>query len=175
MIKQSLILSSVFMLTMACSSGQNRSNAVEADGSTGDLLYGDEQEEGIAGTWINSTIDVDLNTYNNSDTSFHVSITEDNWELKMNIKPVETIINEDGTFLNNYLDTLGNLFHTNSGIWYIDGDSLFLEDKEGELFTFHVTVNGNLMEMHTVIDYDEDGQKDDNYFGRYKRVKKNNN
>ncbi len=172
MIKNGFYILLVLILNAACGTGQNKSTELTEDTTpTSETNFDDSQENGIVGTWINSTIDVDLSTYNNSDTSFHVAITEDNWELKMNIKPVETTLNEDGTFINKYLDTLGNVFHSNSGIWYIDGDSLFLEEENGTVYPFEVKINGNFMEMHTIVDYDEDGMKDDNYFGTYKRLK----
>ncbi len=171
MVKHSLQIILFLLLSAACSTGQNKSQ--QGEGSADEVNFGDVQEQAIIGKWINSTIEVDLRTYNNSDTSFRVSINEDNWKLKMNIKPVETTLRENGTFLNNYLDTLGIVFHSNSGIWYLDGDSLFLEEESGEVYSFEVIVNGDVMEMHTIVDYDEDGEKDDNYFGTYKRVTTN--
>ena len=171
MIRNTLYIFLMLIISTACSTGQNKTAENVNSSDNESVNFGDAQENGIIGKWINSTIDVDLETYNNSDTSFHVAINEDNWEIKMNIKPVETFLREDGTFQNNYLDTLGNIFHSNSGIWYLDGDSLFLEDENDEIYSFRVIVKGDVMEMHTVVDYDDDGKKDDQYFGTYKKIK----
>ncbi len=158
----------VLFVNIACTSGQNK----KVESTSEEVNFGDFQENAIVGNWKNLTINVDLETYNNSDTSFRVSITEDNWKLKMNIDPIVTEIYDDGTFLTNYRDTLSNIFHQNKGTWYIDGDSLYLEDQSGELFPYQVYINGNRMEMKTMVDYDEDGKKDDFYQGEYIRVKK---
>jgi len=161
----------LFLITVACSSGQNKDAAADDE----DLNFGDEQETGVVGSWKNKSIDVDLHTYNNSDTSFHVAVNEDNWKIKMNINPIITEINEDGTFLTNYRDTLNHVFHQNKGTWYIDGDSLFLIDEKGIKYPYKVRINGDILKMSTNVDYDEDGVKDDYYLGEYIKIDNESN
>lgn len=162
----------LIVFNTACSSGQNkRQNSESAVKEQPDHNYGDVIENEIVGKWKNGTVDVDLSTYNNTDTSFHISVNESNWKIVMNINPIITSIREDGSFVTEYRDTLNNVFHTNRGIWYIDGDSLFLEDEKGKLFPYKILLKGNEMEMETMVDYDEDGKKDDFYIGSYKRIK----
>ena len=162
-----IIISIVLLMNVACSSGQNK----KAENEDSELNYGDFQEQAIIGHWKNKSIDVDMNTYNNSDTSFHVAVNEDNWKIKMNINPIVTEINEDGTFLTNYKDTLDNVFHQNKGTWYVDGDSLFLIDDDGISYPYKMSFNGDILKMNTIVDYDGDGMKDDYYIGEYIRVK----
>ena len=158
-----------FMLLLAsCSSGQN---SKEQNEDTDIFNYGDNLEDGVVGTWKNTEIDVEISTYNNTDTSFNVVVNESSWSVIMNMNPIYTWIKEDGTFYTEYRDTLNQVFHTNGGIWYIDGDSLFLKDERGFMFPYRVLIKDNEMEMKTLVDYDEDGKKDDFYFGKYRKVK----
>lgn len=160
----------LFLLFASCSAGQSdkqRTPAVEESR----FNYGDKLEQAVIGTWKNNEIDVDLSTYNNTDTSFHVAVNESSWKIIMNINPIYTQIKEDGTFFTEYRDTLNQVFHTNQGIWFIDGDSLFLEDENENRFPYKILIKDNEMEMEALVDYDEDGKKDDFYFGKYIRTK----
>lgn len=152
----------------SCSSGQNnRGQTVDAEG----FYFGDKMEQAIVGTWKNNAMEVEVNTFNNTDTSFQVSVSESSWKIMMAINPIATEIREDGSFYTEYRDTLNLVFNTNRGIWYLDGDSLYLEDQKGYAFSYKILIKDHEMELQSLVDYDDDGAKDDYYFGKYKRVK----
>lgn len=172
---ENLLIVVGLVFVVSCSSGQGSKDdkkAVRKDEE--EFNYGDALEEAVVGSWKNNTIDVDMHTYNNMDTSFHIAVNESSWKIMMDMNPIYTTIKEDGTFFTEYRDTLNNVFHTNKGIWYIDGDSLFLEDENGYKFPYKIFVKDNDMEMETYVDYDGDGEKDDYYKGKYSRVVNNN-
>lgn len=159
----------LYLLFMAsCSAGQNNSQQAS---EAGDFHFGDNLENAVIGTWKNNAMEVEVNTFNNTDTSFQVSVNESSWKIIMAVNPIITEIKEDGSFHTEYRDTLNQVFNTNRGIWYMDGDSLFLEDQKGYKFSYKILIKDDEMELQSVVDYDDDGAKDDRYFGKYLRVK----
>ena len=92
--------------------------------------YLSQLEKDIVGEWFNVSMKVWVKTYNNSDTSFIVDINEENWEVKMNIKPIVTIIYADGTYISEFRNSFDSLIYKPVGTWMIDGDTLIMEDHQ---------------------------------------------
>ena len=82
------VLISVFVYS--CVSGQRESNSVVDEDQSQvfeqEYDYLSQLEKDFIGEWTNVSMRIWVKTYNNSDTSFIVDITEENWELKMNVK-----------------------------------------------------------------------------------------
>ena len=157
-----------FVLFYSCVSGQkensvaeNNENLMEFDE---DFDYITQLEQDIVGEWANISMKVWVKTYNNSDTSFIVDITEETWEMKMNIKPIVTIIREDGTYISEFRNSFDSLIYRPEGTWMIDGDTLIMEDHQA-VYTYQIFIDGDLAEFKNLIDWDKDGKVDDEYFG----------
>ena len=126
--------------------------------------YLHELEKEIVGEWTNVSMRVHVRSYNESDTSFIVDITEENWDMKMNIRPIVTTIRADGTYSSEFRNSFDSLIYRTNGTWLMDGDSLIMEDNQA-VYKFKIFIDGDMAEFRSMIDWDKDGRKDDEYFG----------
>jgi hypothetical protein len=161
-----LLLLSIFLYS--CVSGQKESKAQESmdqiQGIDEEMDYISQLEQQFVGEWSNVSMKVWVKTYNNSDTSFIVDITEENWELKMNIKPIVTTVYEDGTYISEFRNSFDSLIYKPEGTWMIDGDTLIMEDHQ-EVYKYQIFIDGDQAEFKNMVDWDKDGKADDEYFG----------
>ena len=121
-------------------------------------------EQNFVGEWINVSMRVWVRTYNQTDTSFIVDINEDNWDLKMTVKPIATTVYADGTYISEFRNSFDSLIYQPKGTWMIDGDSLIMEDHQA-VYKYQIFIDGDLAEFKSIVDWDNDGQVDDEYFG----------
>lgn len=169
-----VLLFMIFIMFYSCVSGQNENGAEENDTQTiemdeeSDYLFMLEKE--IVGEWVNSSMRVWVNSYNNSDTSFIVDIDEDNWELKMSIKPIVTTIYDDGTYISEFRNSLDQVTYKPEGTWMVDGDSLIMEDHQA-VYRYQIFIDGDIAEFRSMIDWDHDGKADDVYSGVQRKNK----
>ena len=167
-----VLISCSMLLQYSCANGQKEHEAQRVDqkgsktqeDSLANDNYMDELEKSIVGTWTNVSMRVAVHTFNNTDTSFMVDITEDNWNQKMNIQPITTVIKADGTYHTQYRNSFDSLIFNPTGQWFIDGDTLVMKDR-GTTYKYQVFVDGNRAEFRNMIDWDYDGKKDDFYYG----------
>ena len=161
-----IIFLSVF--SYSCVSGQKDRNerviSEEIQETENDFDFMSQMEEDFIGEWANVSMRVMVRTYNNSDTSFMVDINEDNWELKMNIKPIVTTVFDDGTYISEFRNSFDSLIYKPKGTWIIDGDSLIMEDHQA-VYRYQIFIDGDRAEFKSLVDWDNDGKNDDEYFG----------
>jgi hypothetical protein len=158
----------IFILFHSCVSGQKENSTIENDENImeidDEIDYISQLEQSIVGEWANISMKVLVKTYNNSDTSFIVDITEETWEMKMNIKPIVTIIREDGTYISEFRNSFDSLIYRPEGTWLIDGDTLIMEDHQA-VYKYQIFIDGDMAEFKNMIDWDNDGNVDDEYSG----------
>lgn len=166
--KQVYLLFIFFLLFYSCVSGQKDNSNVENKDLTSESDvesdYLSQLEQEIVGVWVNSSMRVWVNSYNNSDTSFIVDINEDTWEMKMNVKPIVTNIREDGTYVSEFRNSLDQEIYKPEGTWMLDGDSLIMEDHQA-VYKYQIFIDGDIAEFKSMIDWDNDGKVDDRYAG----------
>lgn len=165
---KSLIVIMLALLHFSCASGQRESDTREEldDAPTMDQSfdYVSQLEQEIVGEWTNVSMRVWVKTYNNSDTSFIVDISEDNWEMKMNVKPIVTTISSDGTYISEFRNSFDSLIYKPEGTWLIDGDTLIMQDHQ-DSYKYQIFIDGDRAEFKSLVDWDKDGKADDEYFG----------
>jgi hypothetical protein len=94
-------------LFYSCVSAQKENSPVAIQ--EGELLeeeftdYISALEQNFIGEWINGSMRVWVRSYNQSDTSFMVDINEDNYDLKMTVKPIATTVHAVGTSISAFL------------------------------------------------------------------------
>jgi len=158
----------ISVFSYSCVSGQKEHAISEEEEQFSidvfDQDYISQLEEEFIGEWTNVSLKVWVKSYNNSDTSFIVDISEDNWELKMNVKPIVTTIHEDGTYISEFRNSFDSLIYRPKGTWMIDGDSLIMEDHQ-DIYKYQIFIDGDLAEFKSLVDWDKDGKADDEYFG----------
>jgi len=158
----------ILLFLYSCVSGQKERSSEPIEQEFADIDEGfdylSQLEQDILGEWTNVSMRVWVRTYNNSDTSFIVDISEENWELKMNIKPIITTIYEDGTYTSEFRNSFDSLIYMPEGTWLIDGDTLIMEDQQ-DVYKYQIFIDGDLAEFKSKVDWDRDGKADDEYFG----------
>lgn len=162
------ILALFAAFTFSCVSGQKEQTneiAIPVDFEEEDSFdYMSQLEQEIIGVWSNASMRVHVNSFNNSDTSFIVDITEETWEMKMNIQPIITTINEDGTYMSEFRNSFDSLIYKPEGTWLIDGDTLIMQDHQAT-YKYQIFLDGDRAEFHSLVDWDNDGETDDEYRG----------
>jgi hypothetical protein len=78
----------------------------------------------LPGNWINEQILIVVNTANGTDSSYTISIKEDEWEQKLQQRPIITEYRADHTYRSEYRDLNDSLFRVSRGIWNTFGDTL---------------------------------------------------
>jgi hypothetical protein len=142
--------------------GQAKTQKYNSDDQT--TGYISELEQSFIGEWTNVSMRIWVKTYNQSDTSFIVDINEENWDLKMTVQPIVTTVFEDGTYISEFRNSFDSLMYRPEGTWMIDGDSLIMEDHQA-IYKYKIFIDGDLAEFKSVVDWDGDGDVDDEYFG----------
>lgn len=161
-------LISIIVFFYSCVSGQKDSKTEKDSDEIPEIQeqfdYVSQLEQDIIGEWTNVSMRVWVRTYNNSDTSFIVDITEENWEMKMNVKPIVTTIYDDGTYISEFRNSFDSLIYKPEGTWLIDGDTLIMEDHQ-DIYKYQIFIDGDRAEFNSHVDWDKDGMADDEYFG----------
>lgn len=132
--------------------------------------YLSELERAFIGEWQNVSMRIKVWSYNRSDTSFIVDINEDNWDLKMTVKPIITTVYEDGSYVSEFRNSFDSLIYKPEGTWIIDGDSLIMEDHQA-VYKYQIFIDGDLAEFKSIVDWDGDGETDDEYFGVQRKMR----
>jgi len=132
------------------------------------------EKKDLVGTWQNTLLKVEIKSQQGEagkDSAFVV--TQQNWEEKLKIKPIQTNYAADGTWESKYFDLFGSLTSVTSGKWWLNGDTLWAHtlSPKNEVNFYVCTVSGDKASFKTTIDWDSDGVADDLYYGEQKRVR----
>lgn len=102
-----------------------------------------------------------------------MEVREDNWEALMNMKPIRTFFKADGTYNSEHRNLSDSIVYNPAGKWKITGDSLLMVDtmpQAGVSYKYKVIITDSIAEFFGVEDFDRDGVKDDEYYGRQRRL-----
>jgi len=126
----------------------------------------------MVGKWQNLSMSL---TLLDKDSAFEVP--EGKWEETLSIKPIVTTFYKDGTFKAAYFSLRGTLLFSTKGTWKVDNDSLFLTTINDPKYpddkvttAYKITINGNVGTFEGLIDWDEDGNNNELYFGKQEKV-----
>ncbi|MBL7888296.1 MAG: hypothetical protein JNL24_02025 [Bacteroidia bacterium] len=155
--KQFLFLLIICMLS-SCGSRKNE---------TSDLLVG---------TWSNTFMKIEMNTYKGKDTINVLEVNESNWEGKMGIKPIITYFKEDGTYNSEHRNLNDSIIYNPAGKWEIVGDTLLMKDTFPQIglnYKYKLLISKQrdkvTAEFWGIEDFDQDGKKDDVYYGKQRK------
>jgi len=127
-----------------------------------------ELEKKMIGEWNSTSLKITMNTFGNKDTTKVFEVEENNWENKMNIRPVKTIYFADGSYMAEHKDLNDSVIFNPFGKWKILDDTIILRDtfpEQGPAFKYKVVINTNIAEFFGKEDCDNDGKADDDYYG----------
>ena len=129
----------------------------------------------LPGTWESVSINVKVNSVNNTDSSYVFDVPEKLWTKKLGVRPIKTYYTtENNNYTSEYYDLNDSLINKTRGKWYIFGDSLRLVTPEAT-YEYEVSVSGGLGNFRSLMDWDGDGQLDDEYNGVQRKISKYTN
>ena len=131
-------------------------------------------QESMLGTWEVKYLKVEVESYQNEDTSFVFEIQENQWNQVYGVRPFRTFFSQDSTFRTMRRSLDGQEIGEDRGLWRSFGDTLMMIQPNA-VFQYKVEVDAGQAQWAGVIDWDYDGQDDDTYFATYRYVGKTSN
>ena len=170
MIMNKIILPLVcVLLSVACTPNQESQRQPEETAQEPDVKASTLDKQ-LLGAWSNVSLKVTM-AGETSDSVLQVAPGQ--WENVLQIKPIVTVFKDDFTYTSEYTDLDGNVILTRTGEWTVNADSVKMTEN-GSTNQYHAQINGDRIEFSGYIDWDEDGQADDLYWGEQQRVMKQN-
>ena len=128
----------------------------------------------IIGTWESHSLSITMPTHGNSDTTFFLRITPENWREEMGTRPIKTWFMANGEYYAEYYDLEGNLINRPKGFWGVDGKVLMYDEQEptpNRFFQEVLYLEKDLFQFSFTMDYDGDGKVDDKAVGVSRKLK----
>lgn len=167
--KNYLILTVLVFALAACGGkkeNKESSNDLKAEYKKGKKSTNIKKE--LIGRWRNSDIKVTMKTEKGDST---LTATGKNWQEILNIKPIVTTFSKNGSFKSVYRDLDNKVIMTSDGTWKVDKDSLYMT-QDNKTTSYHVSIKKDVASFKGVLDWDQDGEKDDIYYGRQSKIVK---
>ena len=125
----------------------------------------------LIGQWRNIGLHVDVHSANGTDKNVVWESNESNWEERQKIKPIHTYFNNDNTFYSEYYDLKDSLIYNPSGKWSLNGNKLtfYYQKPKTDTLYFTVAIKNNIATFYGLLDWDDDGKKDDDYTGTQRK------
>jgi len=126
----------------------------------------------LYGQWRNVYLKLEMFSYRNGDSTRVLEVNEKDWEERMGIQPIRTYYWPDGTYNSLHYNLNDSLIFNPSGKWFLRGDSIVMQDTFPELrepYHYKVTLYGDILEFSGTEDCDNDGKRDDHYYGTQRK------
>jgi hypothetical protein len=108
------------------------------------------------------------------DSQYVFEVKEENWQQILATKPTISYFYQNNTFRQEFIDNNNVPYDTIRGIWNLLGDTLMLISPTAS-YTYQVSLQSNRAIYSSIIDWDGDGEEDDEYFAIYKQLSKSTN
>lgn len=129
----------------------------------------------LPGTWELVSISVKINSFENTDSSFVEEIREEQWERDFFVKPARTYYELDNKFRRAHLDMRDSIMSEARGMWNTFNDTLMMIEPDAT-YQYKVSQQPNgLLRFFTFLDWDNDGQEDDEYVGVHRYISRSTN
>lgn len=119
-------------------------------------------KEELPGLWVTSRIEVKINSVNGQDTSYVENIEEATWRNRFSVHPPEYYFSTDQKFRREHRSLADTLMSSSRGIWNAFSDTLMLIEPDGT-YQYLVSFEGTQAIFSTKLDWDGDGQADDDF------------
>jgi hypothetical protein len=149
-------------ILMSCNSGNKEMATAEKVQTADDLV----------GEWRNTTLRVITKSANGIQDSARVlEATLENWEERVRIKPIQTFFEKDGTYRSDHFSLNDSLLFSAIGTWTLSNDTLVMKQTSPNVATYRLktSIVNDEVTFSGLIDFDDDGAEDDEYFGTQKK------
>jgi len=128
----------------------------------------------ILGTWETIEVEAHCPSYLGQDTTIHQLIKEADWGRKYGAKPSRTHFTSDGKLKRTYYNTNNQVTDVTNGLWKAVGqDSLFVIEPNTTISYKH-EMDGSRLTITGMVDWDYDGEQDDDYRAVMRLVSRTN-
>jgi len=134
-------------------------------------IAGNNLKSALPGTWETIAFQVNIQSFQNTDSTFTMEIKEGEWESQMQMRPIQTVYELTNKYYSTYKNLSDSVIRIERGIWNVFGDTLLLVSPDAT-YTYQFLLQNEKAELRTLLDWDGDGQEDDEYIGIQKRIKK---
>ncbi len=125
----------------------------------------------LPGTWETVSFRVDINATDSLEPRSVFEVEEGKWVEKLSVQPVVTHFDTASKFRQEHKNQADSLVRLTRGIWNIFGDTLMMIAPDAT-YQYRVEIQGQQATFRCLLDWDGDGQEDDEYIGIQKLVKK---
>lgn len=126
----------------------------------------------MPGNWQTVSFRVTINALDSLSEPSIFEVGEDAWLEKMGVQPIQMQFTSNNKFRQEYLDASDSLLQLTRGIWNVFGDTLMLIAPDAT-YQYQVELTGDQAQFRCYLDWDGDGQEDDEYIGIQRIIKKN--
>lgn len=126
----------------------------------------------LPGNWETSYLEIKVDTYLNTDSSFVWKVESADWQNKLKVHPYQSYFDDNHHFKVEYRGAQGKLIKEEKGIWNTFGDTLLLIRPDVTL-QYKVAFHDQKMYFSGLVDWDSDGLEDDAYFSIQEPKNKN--
>ena len=130
----------------------------------------------LTGEWRNTTLNVKMNSAGGqSDSIATLVVNKGEWDSIMQIKPIRThfLPASNGPFrggyYSDYLALDGSFIVRKTGSWEVKEDSLIMEENNIPYKYYVEFLADGEVAFTSVMDWDQDGASDDEYYGTQKK------
>ena len=125
--------------------------------------------EVMPGTWESISVNVTVNSVNNTDSAYVFSIEEADWKRKLGVQPLRHYYAADRNYRRESRSIKDTLIDLTRGKWFINGDSIRLVTPEAT-YEYEVTIDNGISTFRSLLDWDNDGAQDDEYIGVQRKI-----
>jgi hypothetical protein len=141
----------------------------KAKNSADSLVVLDNLKKSLIGQWETISFKVDVNTFNNTDSSYSILVGASDWDKKLNMKPFQTNFKNNNTYEMTFTNLTDSLVDMKRGLWSVFGDTLMLMESDGT-YQYRVRSKNKHLQFESLLDWDGDGSEDDAYMRIEKRI-----
>ena len=123
----------------------------------------------LPGTWQTIQINVALNTADGLDTFRTESLTEDLWRSTFQMEPPIYYFEPDNKYRRVHRNLNGDVIDEGRGMWTVFGDTLNLTEPDAS-YQYIVRAGQGRATFRTFLDWDEDGEADDEYQALQRKI-----
>lgn len=153
----------LFLLVLLTSCGTDQNTASQSAETLQDL------EADLPGTWESVSLRVDINSADGTDTSFVFEVREEEWTRRLGVKPVRTYYKPDHKYEQVFTSLIDSTLSTTRGMWNVFGDTLMMVEPNAT-YHYETTVENGLIKLKARLDWDGDGEEDDDYLGVHRKI-----